>query len=157
MHSNYRTDSESPQRGEGRAAPHPPPPPPPSSLVPAAATTPISASTPKPHLLFPPTGHAGAFILELVVHNSSPFKDHWAYWVSAKKNHCLGLLLHATGDVRNGFKFEIKRNYDFRATFTIPMERIEFNGLIPNSLTRRQCSTEKIKDLCVASSSAQTR
>lgn len=36
----------------------------------------------------------------------------------------LGVMIHATGDVRNGFKFEIKRSHDFRTTQNPPTKRI---------------------------------
>lgn len=36
----------------------------------------------------------------------------------------IGVLMHAAGDVRNGFKFEVKRSHDFRVTGTRPTKRI---------------------------------
>ncbi|ORY59197.1 uncharacterized protein BCR38DRAFT_399443 [Pseudomassariella vexata] len=37
----------------------------------------------------------------------------------------VGVVIHATGAVSQGFEFEIKRNYDFRATSTLSMKRIQ--------------------------------
>lgn len=96
----------------------PPPPPPPSfgkaSAARAGPTLPQIASK----------GPAGPFLVELNVYNGHPFKDHWAYFVRSHKEPSVGVLLHATGDVKNGFRFEIKRGLDFNATYTIPLARI---------------------------------
>lgn len=89
--------------------PPPTPPPPPVSGViprPAAPNAPTVA----------PKGPEGAFLVELLVYNGSPFKDHWAYFVRSNTAPSKGVVLHATGDVRNGFKFEIKRAYDLDET-----------------------------------------
>lgn len=69
-------------------------------------------------------GPAGALLLELVVYNGAPFKDHWAYFVRSSSSASAGVILHATGDVRNGFEFQIKRSYDFASTATVPTARI---------------------------------
>lgn len=50
--------------------------------------------------------------------------DHWAYWICSHHDPETGVLIHATGDVRNGFQFEIKRSHDFRATGNRPSKRI---------------------------------
>ncbi|KAH1338197.1 hypothetical protein KXV55_008234 [Aspergillus fumigatus] len=77
-------------------APPPPPPPPSADRASTLATV--------PH---PPTvasrGPPGAFLVELLIYN---------------------VMIHATGDVRNGFKFEIKRSHDFRTTQNPPTKRI---------------------------------
>ncbi|KAJ2974888.1 hypothetical protein NQ176_g5822 [Zarea fungicola] len=99
-------------------APSPPPPPPPSRPPVAsslAAPTPPSVSG---------TGPAGAFLVEILIFNGFPFKDHWAYWVRSHHEPAVGVEIHATGDVRNGFQFEIKRAYDLRITGNQPSRRI---------------------------------
>ncbi|CAM1503389.1 Fc.00g081650.m01.CDS01 [Cosmosporella sp. VM-42] len=96
-----------------------PPPPPPSSFIQNAP----NAAAPKPPSVAskqPP----GAFLVELLIYNGSPFKDHWAYWVRSHIDPDVGVLIHATGDVRNGFTFEVKRNHDFRATGNVPSKRV---------------------------------
>ncbi|PWY91834.1 hypothetical protein BO94DRAFT_461712 [Aspergillus sclerotioniger CBS 115572] len=97
----------------------PPPPPPPlgsdrESTLLAAPRPPIVAGT----------GPAGAFMVQLLIYNGHPFKDHWAYWVCSHASPDYGVMIHATGDVRNGFKFEVKRGHDFRATQNPPSKRI---------------------------------
>ncbi|KAI0387045.1 hypothetical protein F5Y04DRAFT_275502 [Hypomontagnella monticulosa] len=62
------------------------------------------------------TGPPGTWLVELLIFNGSPFKDHWAYWVCKGSNSDVGLMVHATGDVRDGFKFEAKRSLDFDLT-----------------------------------------
>ncbi|KAH7319620.1 hypothetical protein B0I35DRAFT_477956 [Stachybotrys elegans] len=96
----------------------PPPPPPPPSFGSAA-----SSKRPQPPLV-PPQGPPGAFLVELVVYNGSPFKDHWAYFVRSRQNAQVGVLVHATGDVRNGFRLEYKRMLDFDVTASKPTSRI---------------------------------
>ncbi|GAB0139169.1 hypothetical protein EsDP_00007382 [Epichloe bromicola] len=101
-------------------APAPPPPPPCGShqFVASGIT-----SQPKPPSV-DPNGPAGAFLVELLIYNGAPFKDNWAYWV---RSHCdpeMGVLTHATGDVKNGFQLETKRNHDFRTTGNRPIKTI---------------------------------
>ncbi|KAE8311555.1 hypothetical protein BDV41DRAFT_565695 [Aspergillus transmontanensis] len=81
-----------------------PPPPPPPPLIGKTAPKPPSVAS---------EGPAGAYLVELLIFNGWPFKDHWAYWVRSHSHPDIGVQLHATGDVRNGFVFQIKRNYDF--------------------------------------------
>lgn len=81
----------------------PPPPPPPPLIGKTAPKLPSVASE----------GPAGSYMVELLIFNGWPFKDHWAYWVRSHSDPDIGVQLHATGDVRNGFEFQIKRNYDF--------------------------------------------
>jgi hypothetical protein len=69
-------------------------------------------------------GPPGAFLVELLIYNGHPFKDHWAYWVRSHTNKDLGVKIHATGDVRNGFEFEIKRSSNFRTNEIPPTKRI---------------------------------
>ncbi|KAJ4248065.1 hypothetical protein NW762_012835 [Fusarium torreyae] len=107
----------SPQKTPNPPPPAPPPPPP--SLVPSS----LHAAGPKPPLVAS-VQPAGAFLVELLIYNGSPFKDHWAYWIRSHTDPDVGVLIHATGDVRNGFTFEVKRNHDFRATGNVPSKRI---------------------------------
>ncbi|RYO76717.1 hypothetical protein DL766_004165 [Monosporascus sp. MC13-8B] len=99
--------------------PPPPAPPPPPAIKQAPAPPP----GPKPPNVTG-TGPAGAFLVELLIYNGAPFKDHWAYWVRSHNNPDIGVLIHATGDVKNGFKFEVKRSHDFQATGNRPTKRI---------------------------------
>ncbi|CAG8073858.1 unnamed protein product [Penicillium olsonii] len=96
----------------------PPPPPPPGPRQ----------TTARPQAPLPPavapSGPPGAFLVELLIYNGAPFKDHWSYWVRSHQDPDLGVLIHAAGDVRNGFQFEIKRGHDFRATGNLPTKRI---------------------------------
>lgn len=95
----------------------PPPPPPPAAKAPALppATKPPSVAA---------TGPAGAFMVELLIYNGAPFKDHWAYWVRSHSDPNIGVLIHATGDVKNGFEFQVKRSHDFNTTGNRPTKRI---------------------------------
>ncbi|KAE8135380.1 hypothetical protein BDV38DRAFT_252698 [Aspergillus pseudotamarii] len=81
-----------------------PPPPPPPPLIGKIAPKPPNVAS---------EGPAGSYLVELLIFNGWPFKDHWAYWVRSHSDPDIGVQLHATGDVRNGFEFQIKRNYDF--------------------------------------------
>lgn len=96
----------------------PPPPPPP----PAVMKNPTSM-VPKPPLVAS-MGPPGSFKVELLIYNGSPFKDHWAYWVRSQTNPDIGIMIHATGDVRNGFEFEIKRCHDLKKTPNRPTKRV---------------------------------
>ncbi|OJJ67628.1 hypothetical protein ASPBRDRAFT_58727 [Aspergillus brasiliensis CBS 101740] len=93
----------------------PPPPPPP-------APNPSQTQTQPPTI--PPTGPKNALLLELHIFNGHPFKDHWAYWISSPTDPLIGVKVHATGDVRNGFIFEIKRSHDLRTSPDVPTKRI---------------------------------
>lgn len=63
-------------------------------------------------------------MIELAVYNGHPFKDHWAYFVRSHTDPEIGVKVHATGDVRNGFQLESKRSHDLRDTVDIPSKRI---------------------------------
>lgn len=111
------TTSTKGKNGSGAkgGAPPPPPPPPPPPAFP-------SGSRPKtpPKLLVPNVGPRGALLLSLAIFNGRPFKDHWAYVVRRSNTDQKGIMIHAQGDVRNGFQFEIKRNIDFERTSRRP-------------------------------------
>ncbi|KAJ5360792.1 hypothetical protein N7517_009983 [Penicillium concentricum] len=66
----------------------------------------------------------GAFMVELLIWNGSPFKDHWAYFVRSRADPDIGVKIHATGNVRSGFKFEIKRSENLQTTDDIPSTRV---------------------------------
>ncbi|KAJ5428734.1 hypothetical protein N7445_010188 [Penicillium cf. griseofulvum] len=70
------------------------------------------------------TGPTGAFVVELLIWNGSPFKDHWAYFVRSHADPDIGLKIHATGNVRSGFEFEIKRSENLRTTDDVPSKRV---------------------------------
>ncbi|CAI7627874.1 unnamed protein product [Penicillium glandicola] len=70
------------------------------------------------------TGPTGAFMVELLIWNGSPFKDHWAYFVRSHADPDVGVKIHATGNVRSGFEFEIKRSENFQTTEDIPSTRV---------------------------------
>jgi hypothetical protein len=57
----------------------------------------------------------GALLMHPITFNGSPFMDHWAYWIAQGTEADIGVVIHATGDVRNGFQLEIKRSHDLSA------------------------------------------
>ncbi|TWU71227.1 hypothetical protein ED733_001168 [Metarhizium rileyi] len=103
-----------------RAPANPPPPPPPSGSRRSVASGTLQPKPPSVNF----NGPAGAFLVELLIYNGAPFKDHWAYWVRSHHEPEFGVFIHATGDVRNGFQFEIKRSHDLRVTGNRPTKKI---------------------------------
>lgn len=103
---------------KGGAAGRPPPPPPPPSTKAANSI----AIPRRPNVAA--NGPRGAFMVELVTYSGAPFKDHWAYFIRSHQNPQVGVFIHATGDVRNGFVLEFRRSYDFDLTATGPTARI---------------------------------
>ncbi|KAF9892152.1 hypothetical protein FE257_002558 [Aspergillus nanangensis] len=103
-----------------KTTPAPPPPPLPSTTSGSISNT--------EKALHPPTvtqtGPLGALMVELLIYNGHPFKDHWAYWVCSRTSSHHGVKIHATGDVRNGFKFEVKRSLDLRTREETPTKRV---------------------------------
>ncbi|KAF3022275.1 hypothetical protein E8E15_007404 [Penicillium rubens] len=81
-----------------------------------------SISHPKPAVSL--KGPTGAFLVELLIWNGSPFKDHWAYFVQSHADPHIGVKIHATGNVRSGFEFEIKRSENLQTTDDIPSTRV---------------------------------
>lgn len=71
-----------------------------------------------------PTGPSGTFMVELLIYNGSPFKNHWAYFVRSHEDPDIGVKIHATGNVRSGFEFEIKRSENLQITDDIPSTRV---------------------------------
>ncbi|OAA76589.1 hypothetical protein LEL_06273 [Akanthomyces lecanii RCEF 1005] len=101
-----------------------PPPLPPSDRVVVAGKRP-QATPPSVKL----EGPAGAFLLELITSNGYPFKDHWSYFVRSHHHHDTGVVIHATGDVANGFRFEIKRCFAVNEPGTQPGRRVSLQWI----------------------------
>lgn len=78
------------------------------------------------------TGPTGAFMVELLIWNGSPFKDHWAYFVRSHADLDIGVKIHATGNVRSGFEFEIKRSENLQTTDDIPSTRVPLQWVDAN-------------------------
>lgn len=72
---------------------------------------------------------AGGFLVELIIYNGNRFKDHWAYFLVSHADPDTGVKMHVTGDVKNGFNFEIKRSLNFedldRPWKRIPLQWID--------------------------------
>jgi hypothetical protein len=64
----------------------------------------------------PKEGPLGALLVELWTYEGVRFKDHWAYRVRSSTNPDIGLVVHATGDLRNGFELQYKRAHDLSNT-----------------------------------------
>ena len=96
-------------------APPPPPPPAIKKLPVHNAPNPPTISSTRPE---------GAFQVELMTYNGSPFKDHWAYWVSSPTSTNLGVSMDAAGDVRTGFQFQTQRSLDLSDSSNRPSKRI---------------------------------
>ncbi len=99
------------------SAPAPPPLPPPTTAIAANRPPPTPPSV---ALDAPPPG---AFLLELITANGHPFKDHWSYFVRSRQHPDVGVVLHATGDVASGFRFEVKRSFDLGGSGNRPSTR----------------------------------
>ncbi|KAJ6790416.1 hypothetical protein PWT90_07659 [Aphanocladium album] len=69
-------------------------------------------------------GPSEAFILELIIANGYPFKDHWSYFIRSHRHPDVGTVIHATGEVANGFRFDIKRCFDLGEEGNRPSKRI---------------------------------
>ncbi|EKJ70227.1 hypothetical protein FPSE_09601 [Fusarium pseudograminearum CS3096] len=66
----------------------------------------------------------GALLLHLAIHSGGSFKNHWGYFIKSEHNPTVGTIVHAVGDVKNGFEFEVKRNHDFETTSPAPLHII---------------------------------
>ncbi|CEL10253.1 hypothetical protein ASPCAL13375 [Aspergillus calidoustus] len=75
-----------------------------------------------PDILTP--GPDGAYLVHLLIYNGAPFHDHWAYWIQSRQNTGSGVLVHAAGNVRVGFEFEIKRSYGWDEGESPPTKRV---------------------------------
>ncbi|KAI0007311.1 hypothetical protein F4779DRAFT_592701 [Xylariaceae sp. FL0662B] len=89
------------------SAPSIPVPPP----LPGLPSAPMSADN-VPEPVVSKIGPPGALKVELLIFSGYPFKDHWAYWVPCPTDPDIGNLIHVDGNVRDGFKFDIRRSYD---------------------------------------------
>ena len=96
-------------------APPPPPPPVIKKFPVHNAPNPPTISSTRPE---------GAFLVELMTYDGSPFKDHWAYWVSSPTDANLGVVMDAAGDVRTGFQFQVQRSLDLSDSSNKPSKRI---------------------------------
>ncbi|KAF1730152.1 hypothetical protein CRV24_009608 [Beauveria bassiana] len=104
----------------------PPPPPLPCPTVPAANHQP--EPTP-PTVALTPRTPPDALLLELITANGYPFKDHWSYFVRSRRHPDVGVVIHATGDVANGFRLEVKRSFDLGEPDNRPSRRIPLQWL----------------------------
>ncbi|KAF7923482.1 uncharacterized protein EAE97_010920 [Botrytis byssoidea] len=112
--------NHSPNIGTGSAPPPPPPPLPPPPSFSKPFTPAKLPSTPSP----PTFGSPNTFLIELLIYNGHPYKDHWAFFIRSPSHTSIGVRLHATGDVRNGFRFEIQQEHNLYTTEDIPTKRI---------------------------------
>ncbi|KAJ5542925.1 hypothetical protein N7535_005347 [Penicillium sp. DV-2018c] len=94
-----------------------------SSSEPSTAPLSPPPLAPRPPAVAP-SGPPGAFLVELLIYNGAPFNNHWSYWVRSHQDPDIGVLIHAAGEVRTGFQFEIKRYYDLKTTTDRPMKRV---------------------------------
>jgi hypothetical protein len=96
-------------------APPPPPPPPPPTVHRTSN-----------HAVQPPSvgsGSPSSFLVELLLYNGAPFMDHWAYFVRSHAHPSVGVVIEASGDVLNGFSFDIGRSHDLRIPGNSPTTR----------------------------------
>ncbi|ESZ95246.1 hypothetical protein SBOR_4358 [Sclerotinia borealis F-4128] len=115
-----RTSCSSSHNRIGGTLPPPPPPPPPVAFRSISAPP----SAPEPPVV-PSNGPLGSFLVELLIFNGSPFKDHWSFFIRSHTSSDIGVVIHATGDVRNGFEFQLKRSHDLNTTGNVPTRRVK--------------------------------
>ncbi|OAA36730.1 hypothetical protein BBO_08009 [Beauveria brongniartii RCEF 3172] len=84
---------------------------------------------PTPPSVACPPGPPNALLLELIIANGYPFKDHWSYFVRSRHRPDVGVVIHATGDVANGFRLEVKRSLDLGEPDNRPSRRIPLQWL----------------------------
>ncbi|KAK2751138.1 hypothetical protein FQN57_000213 [Myotisia sp. PD_48] len=48
----------------------------------------------------------------IIRHLSRPFNDHWGLWIPSLTDENIGTVIDVEGDPRDGFRHEIKRNYN---------------------------------------------
>ncbi|KAF3183880.1 hypothetical protein TWF788_005352 [Orbilia oligospora] len=53
--------------------------------------------------------------ISLITYNGGLFKDHWSLFIPTIGED-IGYRLHATGDLRTGFEFELIKRYDLENT-----------------------------------------
>ncbi|OAA58291.1 hypothetical protein ISF_06830 [Cordyceps fumosorosea ARSEF 2679] len=105
--------------------PRPPPPPRRTSAPPVVDNRPAPPSPPSVAASGPPE----ALLLELLVANGHPFKDHWSYFLRSREHPDVGVVVHATGDVANGFRLEAKRCFNLGEPENQPTKRIPLQWL----------------------------
>lgn len=98
----------------------PPPPPPPATTFKAPLPGPVIVA---PHVA--PARPEGSFLVQLLIYNGAPFKDHWAYWICDPTKPDVGVMMEAAGDVMNGFRFEINRSFNLADTTNRPWKRVD--------------------------------
>lgn len=69
----------------------------------------------------------------LIVYNSPLFAAHWSLFIPQLGSDTLGKLIHVTGDVREGFQHQFKRNYDLSET-THGYQRIALPSVAANHI-----------------------
>ncbi|KAK3385272.1 hypothetical protein B0H63DRAFT_472640 [Podospora didyma] len=106
----------------------PPPPPPPPAPAPAPAPKPVTKITPP---VVAATGPAGFLRVDLLVYNGHPFKDHMALAVRHPTKKNIVNIIHASGSVKTGFTFEVKRYWDITMSGSPPTEQIPLMWVDP--------------------------
>ncbi|KAJ5740711.1 hypothetical protein N7493_000583 [Penicillium malachiteum] len=93
--------------------------------------TPAAGNRNRPHApgttsqpIVPPKPDGNEILVELLIFNGAPFKDHWAYWVCSRDDPLIGVKVHVTGDVRTGFEFQAKRSHSLYSSTNLPSKRV---------------------------------
>ncbi|KAJ5691253.1 hypothetical protein N7488_011988 [Penicillium malachiteum] len=74
--------------------------------------------------IVPPKPDENEILVELLIFNGAPFKDHWAYWVCSRDDPLIGVKVHVIGDVRTGFEFQAKRSHSLHSSTNLPSKRV---------------------------------
>lgn len=101
-------------------------PPAPPPLPPSFTKVCTDLAPPIPPVVAPNSSEASySHLIELLTYSGAAFNDHWAYFVRRDAQHeSVGVKIHATGDVRYGFRFEVKRSVDLTHSEEAPTKRI---------------------------------
>lgn len=59
------------------------------------------------------------------MYNGAPFHDHWAFFLARAEEPATGDRIHAKGDVRVGFEFQIERDVNLQTVDDPPSRRIQ--------------------------------
>ncbi|CAG7558042.1 unnamed protein product [Fusarium equiseti] len=87
----------------------------------------VNLRAPPPQIpppIVPETGPTGSLLLHLVMYSGGTFNNHWNWYIRSSHDLSIGTIIHAPGDVHSGFRFEIKRYYDFRDEPSMPLHII---------------------------------
>ncbi|CRG88448.1 cyclopropane-fatty-acyl-phospholipid synthase [Talaromyces islandicus] len=84
----------------------------------------------------------GAFLMHLITFTGSPSMDHWAYWISIDSETDIGVVIHATADVRNGFQLGIKRSRDLGAPANKPTTKTSPQWIDHNGIEKSLCKVK---------------